>query len=272
MGRFAAFAAHSPSSRSAWGRRPARGRKSSSATNFRRRCTSRSPIRRATRAGSRAAGSRSTPAIAPSSNSALHPSTIYYRGESVPYRNASGASVTRVWSTPGRQFAIWEKDNFHYWNAQEQVLNSTLVDFSLLADGLASTLPSPSPSSRTGFTPRRRCKRRIRIRRTETCAGAALLGRTNGLAVGPIRPSGSPLRRHSMARALTFNPSRLTARAVSMRSASRAVAARARRAAKRASGVSLRFNAISSRFPSPRLARMRGPVRAARRRARAAGP
>jgi hypothetical protein len=69
-------------------------------------------------------------------DSALHPSTIYYRGESVPYRNASGASVTRVWSKPGRQYAIWEKDNFHYWNAQEKVLNSTLADFSLLAEGL----------------------------------------------------------------------------------------------------------------------------------------
>jgi hypothetical protein len=70
-------------------------------------------------------------------DSALHPSVIYYRGESVPYRNASGVSVTRVWSTTGRQFAIWEKDNFNYWNAQEKVLNSTLVDFSLLSDGLA---------------------------------------------------------------------------------------------------------------------------------------
>ena len=71
-------------------------------------------------------------------DSALHPDTIYYRGESVPYRNASGASVTRVWSNSGRQFAIWEKDNFHYWNAQQKVLNSTLADFSLLGDGLAA--------------------------------------------------------------------------------------------------------------------------------------
>ena len=71
-------------------------------------------------------------------DSALHPSTIYYRGESVPYRNAQGASVTRVWSNSAHQFAIWEKDNFQYWNAQEKVLNSTLVDFSLLANGLAS--------------------------------------------------------------------------------------------------------------------------------------
>jgi hypothetical protein len=71
-------------------------------------------------------------------DSALRPDTIYYRGESVPYRNASGASVTRVWSNSAHQFAIWEKDNFQYWNAQEKVLNSTLVDFSLLANGLAS--------------------------------------------------------------------------------------------------------------------------------------
>jgi len=71
-------------------------------------------------------------------DSALHPDTVYYRGESVPYRNASGASVTRVWSNSAHQFAIWEKDNFQYWNAQEKVLNSTLADFSLLADGLAS--------------------------------------------------------------------------------------------------------------------------------------
>jgi len=70
-------------------------------------------------------------------DSALHPGTIYYRGESVPYRNAHGVSVTTVWSKPGHQYAIWEKDNFHYWNAQERVLNSTLADFSLLADGLA---------------------------------------------------------------------------------------------------------------------------------------
>ena len=71
-------------------------------------------------------------------DSALHPSTIYYRGESVPYRNASGASVTRVWSNSAHQFAIWEKDNFNYWNAQQRVLNSTLADFSLLGEGLAA--------------------------------------------------------------------------------------------------------------------------------------
>jgi uncharacterized membrane protein len=71
-------------------------------------------------------------------DSALHPRVIYYRGESAPYRNASGASVTRVWSNSAHQFAIWEKDNFNYWNAQQRVLNSTLADFSLLGEGLAA--------------------------------------------------------------------------------------------------------------------------------------
>jgi len=71
-------------------------------------------------------------------DSALHPSTIYYRGQSAPYRNASGASVTRGWSNSARQFAIWEKDNFNYWNAQQRVLKSTLADFSLLGEGLAA--------------------------------------------------------------------------------------------------------------------------------------
>ena len=71
-------------------------------------------------------------------DASLQPATIYYRGESVSYRNAQGASISTVWSNPGHKFAIWEKDNFQYWNAQERVLNSTLADFSLLADGLAS--------------------------------------------------------------------------------------------------------------------------------------
>ena len=69
-------------------------------------------------------------------DSALHPGSLFYRGESVPYRNPQGASVTRVWSTEGHQFAIWEKDNFNYWGAQEKVLNSTLEDFTLVSDDL----------------------------------------------------------------------------------------------------------------------------------------
>jgi hypothetical protein len=69
-------------------------------------------------------------------DSALHPGSLFYRGESVPYRNPQGASVTRVWSTAGHQFAIWEKDNFNYWGAEAKVLNSTLEDFTLVSDDL----------------------------------------------------------------------------------------------------------------------------------------
>lgn len=69
-------------------------------------------------------------------DASLQPTTVYYRGESVSYRNAQGAMVSTVWSNPGHQFAIWEKDNFNYWNASQKVLNSTLVDFSLAAERL----------------------------------------------------------------------------------------------------------------------------------------
>jgi len=70
-------------------------------------------------------------------DSALHPSALYYRAESVPFRNTHGVSVTQIWSGSGHQFAIWENDNFNYWNAQQKVLNSSLADFALVADGLA---------------------------------------------------------------------------------------------------------------------------------------
>ena len=66
----------------------------------------------------------------------MHPGALYYRGESVPFRNAAGRSVTQVWSTPGHQFAVWENDNFNYWNAQQRVLKSTLMDFTLVADDM----------------------------------------------------------------------------------------------------------------------------------------
>ena len=71
-------------------------------------------------------------------DSALRPSAIYYRAESVPYRGPQGSQIKRVWGTPGHQFAIWENDNFNYWNAQQQVLNSTLADFTQISETLAA--------------------------------------------------------------------------------------------------------------------------------------
>jgi len=62
-------------------------------------------------------------------DTALHVKTLYYRAESVSYREG-GHSVRTIWGGRGDgSFAIWENDNFNYWNAQTRVLNSTLETF-----------------------------------------------------------------------------------------------------------------------------------------------
>ena len=62
-------------------------------------------------------------------DTAIHVKEFWYRSESVSYRNAAGTSVRMVWGNK-RKFAIWENDNFQYWNAEKQVLKSTLANFS----------------------------------------------------------------------------------------------------------------------------------------------
>ena len=71
-------------------------------------------------------------------DAALRPSTLYYRAESVSFRNAKGVSVTQVWGSAEHRYAIDPNNNFNYWNAQEKVLKSTLADFSLAAEGLTT--------------------------------------------------------------------------------------------------------------------------------------
>ena len=71
-------------------------------------------------------------------DTALRPSTLYYRAESVSFRNAKGVSVTQVWGSAEHRYAIDQNNNFNYWNAQEKVLKSTLADFSLAAEGLTT--------------------------------------------------------------------------------------------------------------------------------------
>jgi uncharacterized membrane protein len=75
-------------------------------------------------------------------DTALHVKTFYYRGESEPFRDG-GRRVKVNWGA-GRKFAIWEKDNFNYWNAQNKVLNSSLADFTkgaeASADNVAATV------------------------------------------------------------------------------------------------------------------------------------
>jgi hypothetical protein len=52
-------------------------------------------------------------------DTALRLESFYYRGE----------SDRSVWGK-GKPFAIWEDDNFNYWDADRQVLNSSLAEFS----------------------------------------------------------------------------------------------------------------------------------------------
>ena len=90
-------------------------------------------------------------------DSALHPSTIYYRGESVPYRNASGASVTRVWSNSGAPVR-------DLGEGQLQLLECAAAGAELDPGRFLAArrrarrrrFRHASPSSRTGFTPRPR--------------------------------------------------------------------------------------------------------------------
>jgi hypothetical protein len=61
-------------------------------------------------------------------DSAIKVKTFYYRGESVPYSDG-GRRVKTTWGGNDAQFAIWEDNNFNYWDAQTQVLNSSPAGF-----------------------------------------------------------------------------------------------------------------------------------------------
>lgn len=73
-------------------------------------------------------------------DTALHVKTLYYRAESVSYRDG-GHSLRTVWGGGGdAQFAIWENDNFNFWNAQTRVLRSTLVTFTKVGETTGEAL------------------------------------------------------------------------------------------------------------------------------------
>jgi uncharacterized membrane protein len=62
-------------------------------------------------------------------DTAIHVKTFYYRAKSLPYRD-NGQMTRYVWGNgTNDKFAIWEDDNFQYYNAQQRVLKSTLMDF-----------------------------------------------------------------------------------------------------------------------------------------------
>jgi len=61
-------------------------------------------------------------------DTALRVKTFFFRGESEQYRDASGHTMRYFWGK-GHQFAIWENDNYQYYNAEQRVLKSTLEEF-----------------------------------------------------------------------------------------------------------------------------------------------
>ena len=65
-------------------------------------------------------------------DTALRVSSFYYRGVSNPYRK-NGRRVIETWGDD-RKFAVWDDDNFQYYNAEERVLKSKLASFSLGAE------------------------------------------------------------------------------------------------------------------------------------------
>ncbi|HXQ41694.1 MAG TPA: DUF1036 domain-containing protein [Candidatus Udaeobacter sp.] len=62
-------------------------------------------------------------------DTALHPTVLYYRGETGWFTGSSGQNVRQIWGG-AKMFATWEKDNFEYWDADQQVLNSSLEGYS----------------------------------------------------------------------------------------------------------------------------------------------
>jgi hypothetical protein len=61
-------------------------------------------------------------------DTALHLKSVYFRAESERYRDERGQRTRYAWGK-GRKFAMWERDNYQYYNAEQRVLNSTLEEF-----------------------------------------------------------------------------------------------------------------------------------------------
>lgn len=60
-------------------------------------------------------------------DTAIHVPTFFFRAESEWVRG-HGRRTREVWGK-GQKFAVWDNDNYQYYNAQERVLKSTLEEF-----------------------------------------------------------------------------------------------------------------------------------------------
>ncbi|MBV1707964.1 MAG: DUF1036 domain-containing protein [Hyphomicrobiales bacterium] len=86
-------------------------------------------------------------------DTALRVKTFYYHAESSWVRTGRRRS-REVWGK-GQKFAIWDNSNFQYYNAQNRVLRSTLVEFTqgpVADDGDVSATVTFSSGSSTVST------------------------------------------------------------------------------------------------------------------------
>ena len=85
-------------------------------------------------------------------DSAIVVKTFYFRGMTDPYRNAAHRRVVQTWGR-GKNFAVWERDNFQYYNAEKPVLRSTQKPFTLGretgGDDVSATVTFPADGGDT---------------------------------------------------------------------------------------------------------------------------
>jgi hypothetical protein len=71
-------------------------------------------------------------------DTAIQVTALYYRGVSASFKDASGQQLRIVWGGP-RKFATWVPDNFEYWDAEHQVLKSSLQGYTAVAESIVGT-------------------------------------------------------------------------------------------------------------------------------------
>ena len=71
-------------------------------------------------------------------DTAIRVTALYYRGISASFADSSGQQMHIVWGGP-RKFATWWPDNFEYWDAEHQVLASSLEAYEVVSDSITGT-------------------------------------------------------------------------------------------------------------------------------------
>ncbi len=88
-------------------------------------------------------------------DTAIRVKTFYFRAVTDPIPVGGGKSTTYIWGK-GANFAVSDKDNFQYYDAEKRVLKSTLEQFSkgpdAQGDSVSCTVTFPADGSGTVVT------------------------------------------------------------------------------------------------------------------------